>query len=585
MKNLKMSKKIVTSFGVVIICFLITVVIMITGVVSTGNNYTQFYTESSEALLKVESTRLELQRLLKYAGYGAADPDTERARDWFSKATACADLIHENVKWFQEHYDGDLTLLNQFKVENDNCSSIRMQIESYSYNEATIAAAIDLLLNDYNTMVDDSTETLVAFADQVSAEAEEAYETSMTTQSTLITISIIIAVIALILTITMALMLFKSVVPPVREMQEVMKQVENGNVHAELSYTAKDELGELADSIRVTVQFLKDVISDETMIFTEMGNGNFSVNSGMAEKYIGDFKGIYTALRALKMNINDVLNQINQSADQVADGSDQVSSGSQALAQGATEQASSVEELAATTNEISVKVNQNADNARQANTIATSVKENADRSRTHMQEMMGAIEDISARSNEVGKIIKTIEDIAFQTNILALNAAVEAARAGDAGKGFAVVADEVRSLAGKSAEASQNTSVLIEASIQAVERGIKIANETAEALNEVVEGVEEVSTTIEKITVASDEQATAVHQVNQGVDQISSVVQTNSATAEQSAAASEELAGQAQVLKSLIARFKLENSNPMASAGYVTDDADYAMDYMTGEKY
>ena len=41
-----------------------------------------------------------------------------------------------------------------------------------------------------------------------------------------------------------------------------------------------------------------------------------------------------------------------------------------------------------------------------------------------------------------------------------------------------------------------------------------------------------------------------------GVDQISSVVQNNSATAEESAAASEELSGQAQLLKDLVAKFK-----------------------------
>ncbi|MCG4734899.1 methyl-accepting chemotaxis protein, partial [Casaltella massiliensis] len=47
--------------------------------------------------------------------------------------------------------------------------------------------------------------------------------------------------------------------------------------------------------------------------------------------------------------------------------------------------------------------------------------------------------------------------------------------------------------------------------------------------------------------------------VTLGVDQISEVVQTNSATSEESAAASEELSGQAQMLKSLIERFKLKS--------------------------
>ena len=369
--------------------------------------------------------------------------------------------------------------------------------------------------------------------------------------------AILLSVITIVLIILLINSILRKMLKPLEEIGDVANSMADGVLQVDIAYESKDEIGGLADSMRVMTKRTREVIQDLSGILSQLANGNFRVEMKNKDIYVGDFHPLIVAIEDIIEKLNSALMNIKIASEQVNRGAEQVASASQDLSQGATEQASTVEELSATMEEISNETKRTAQKAGEANEIADTMGTEVIRSNDKMQEMSEAMQDITEKSSEIEKIIKTIDDIAFQTNILALNAAVEAARAGAAGKGFAVVADEVRNLAQKSAEAAKNTTQLIEGTIQSVANGGRITEETASALQIVADNVSQVAKLVQEISIASNEQADSIAQVTTGIEQISAVVQTNSATAEESAATSEELSSQANIMNNMVSRFKL----------------------------
>lgn len=371
-------------------------------------------------------------------------------------------------------------------------------------------------------------------------------------------INIAVIVISIIVSVIVALVLATNISGPMKACVERMKLLVEGDLDTPMpQIRSKDESGVLARSTAALVEGLNTVIGDIDYLLNELANQNLNVHTEHEDIYVGSFQNILLSMRHMKEELSGAMTQVNYSAQEVAMASDHLSASAQSLSQGTTQQASSVEELAARVSEISQQAKTTATGALEARGKTHETGREVSLCNQKMQNLVEAMNRIQTSSEEIEKILKTIDDIAFQTNILALNAAVEAARAGTAGKGFAVVAEEVRNLAGKSAQAAQNTSVLIGNSTEAVNMGTEIAQNTADILMGVVKSIQSVVDAIDNIAAVSNEQSDAVSQVSEGINQISVVVQSNSANAQQSAAASEELSAEAACLKELVDQFTL----------------------------
>jgi methyl-accepting chemotaxis protein len=256
--------------------------------------------------------------------------------------------------------------------------------------------------------------------------------------------------------------------------------------------------------------------------------------------------------RSVTKPVNKIVNSLKDSSNQIVAASNQLSASAQQLSQGSAEQASAIEETSSTLQETTSMLQQNSENTKQVAQYAGKAKESGDKGNTEMQKMINSMSEIKKSSDQIAKIIKVIDDIAFQTNILALNAAIEAARAGEAGMGFAVVAEEVRNLAQRSAQASKDTTAIIESNIELSSQGVLVAERVQEALSAITEEARKSNELMDEIAVASEEQLQGVEQVSKAMIQIETVTQQNATSAEESASASEELNAQAESMKKIV---------------------------------
>jgi methyl-accepting chemotaxis protein len=341
-----------------------------------------------------------------------------------------------------------------------------------------------------------------------------------------------------------------------RQIENLIDEASRGNLTQRLDVEKYDGfMRNVGDGINTLLNTVVLPIQETTRVMTSLADGDLTQN--MDGNFLGEFGVLRDAVKASMENLRNMVGQIRTSGGEISSGAAEIAQGNSDLSQRTEEQASSLEETASSMEQLTGTVKQNADNADQANQLALGAREQATKGGEVVGKAVAAMAEINSSSKKIADIIGVIDEIAFQTNLLALNAAVEAARAGEQGRGFAVVAGEVRNLAQRSAAAAKEIKSLINDSVEKVDDGTRLVDESGKTLNEIVISVKKVSDIIAEIAAASQEQSSGIDQVNKAVMQMDEVTQQNAALVEEAAAASESVDEQARNLSELMEFFKL----------------------------
>ena len=187
-----------------------------------------------------------------------------------------------------------------------------------------------------------------------------------------------------------------TILEPLHAIEDVAKELTEGNLHSTLEYHSEDEIGRLAHSMRKSIRILGSYVDDIDRSMKLFADGHFDAQPEVEWK--GDFVGILNSFMEFEKSMAVTIKGIQHVSSEVSSAAEQVAASSNDLADGATNQAAVVEELTATVAGVSEQVEQNSKSAKEISGKVDELGGAIWESNGKMQEMVASMHEINEAS-------------------------------------------------------------------------------------------------------------------------------------------------------------------------------------------